>query len=85
MLETGALFTDKETARNCWKFVYHDYKYAPQADAPPLPTTLTNLKPLPHDQTRCELNDEYKNVGESSFTPVLLKGCKCPCVGYPSF
>jgi len=85
MLQSGALFTDKENARNNWKFIYHDYKFAPSTDAPPLPSTLTNLKPLAHDQTRCELNEEYKNVGESSFTPTLLPGCKCPCVGYPSF
>lgn len=85
MLSQGGSFSQKETDRNQWKFCYHNYNYVPTEPPKPLPSTLTNLKPLSGDHTVCTIINDYEHVGEASFSPKLLPGCIIPCVGYPSF
>jgi 5'-3' exonuclease len=86
MLETGAgVFTDKEIDRNRWNFCYHMYSLHPTDNASPLKSSLTSLKSLEFDFTKCTINEEYKHVGEHAFMSNILPGCLSPCVGYPSF
>jgi 5'-3' exonuclease len=66
MLSSGqGSLSKKEHDRNKWTFCYHNYTYSAQnQSAGPLLSTLTGLKPIPHDYSRCEINNEYQHVGE---------------------
>ena len=83
---SGSAFSEEETIRNNSSFTFFSYQFDMNLAAnKPLPSTLTQMKGLPSDQTQLTLDTNYENVGTEAFAPKILPGVKLPSPGYPTF